>query len=259
VTIENRSRSTRERLARSLVIPFSVLVVWQIVAGFHLVSSTLLPQVPDTAARLWHFLSTRDLLPDLEWSIVRILAGFLSAAFVGVALGLVIGLDERLLEVMVAPIDFVRSIPISILYPVFVLVFGISHLSKIAMVFFGCVFVIALNTSHGVINAKPVRRQMASLWGASRAQVTRYITFYESLPQTAVGLRIALSFAVVVEVLCEMFMGSEHGLGQRVSDAYTTYAIPDLYALILIVGSLGFLLNRLLARLERTVVFWERA
>ena len=177
---------------------------------------------------------------------------------IGISIGLLIGVDRRLFDIMVIPIDFVRSIPITILYPVFVLTCGISHLSKIAMVFAGSVFVIALNTAYGVIHESPIRRNMARLFGASRFQAIRHITFFESLPQTAVGLRIALSLSLVIEILCEMFMGSEYGLGQRVSDAYTTYAIPDMYALIVIVGSFGYVLNRLLASALRVLLPWAR-
>jgi NitT/TauT family transport system permease protein len=71
-----------------------------------------------------------------------------------------------------------------------------------------------------------------------------------------IGLRIGLSYALIVAVVCEMFMGSERGLGQRIIETYTTYAIPEMYAMILITGVLGYCLNRGFVRLERKVVGW---
>lgn len=245
------------RGSRSLVVPLVIFIVWQAIFEMRVVSPTLLPSAWQTTTKLLSMIVSGDIWPDLKWTGLRVIAGFGLATIVGVALGLTIGVYRGLYDIMVPPIDFFRSIPVTILYPVFVLVLGISHSSKIGMVFFGSVFVIALNTAYGVVQASPMRAQMARLFGASPAQVLRWVTFFEALPQTMIGLRIALSLSLVVEVLCEMFMGSEFGLGQRVSDAFTTYAIVDMYALIIFVGIFGFALNRGFVRVEHHLIPWS--
>ena len=97
---------------------------------------------------------------------------------------------------------------------------------------------------------------MAHLYGCSGFKLVRWITFYEALPQTLIGLRVALSLALIVAVLGEMFMGCEHGLGQMLTDAYTTFAMERLYALVLLTGLLGFVMNRIFVRLEKVLVPW---
>ena len=67
---------------------------------------------------------------------------------------------------------------------------------------------------------------------------------------------LSISFALIVEILCEMFMGSQKGIGQRITESYANYTIEQLYAAILIAGFFGFLLNRLFVVLERRVVPW---
>ncbi|MDR3261414.1 MAG: ABC transporter permease subunit [Tannerella sp.] len=113
-----------------------------------------------------------------------------------------------------------------------------------------------LNTAYGVIQSNKIRREVVKLYGASKFQIFKWITFYDALPQTLIGLRVAISFALIVEVLCEMFMGSEHGIGQRVTEAWTTYKISELYALILLAGTLGFFFNRIFVYFENKLVPW---
>src|SRR5207237_1613716 len=121
----------------------------------------------------------------------------------GVPLGVLIGYFTRVYETFEVPLDFFRSLPVTTLYPLFVLFFGIGQSSKIAMVVAACIFVITLNTAYGVMQRKAVRSQVAILFGASRWQLLSEIVFWEALPQTIIGLRIALSYALIVEIVWE--------------------------------------------------------
>ena len=256
-TKRNRLRRHAARIGRALAFPAVLIALWQMIYALGIVSPTLLPSARETLGTLIRLLASGDVLPDIGWTAIRLSGGFALAAIVGIALGLMIGMYRSLYDLLVTPIDFFRSIPVTIMYPVFVLVLGISHASKIGMVFFASVFIVALNTAYGVAHADPMRAQMARLFGASASQVARWVTFFEALPQTMIGLRISLSLSLVVEVLCEMFMGSEYGLGQRVSDAFTTYAVAQMYALILLVGVFGFVLNRGFVWIECRLVPWK--
>jgi NitT/TauT family transport system permease protein len=171
-------------------------------------------------------------------------------------LGLLLGATQLGYDLSSGMLDFCRSIPVTAMYPVFVLLFGIGHISKAAMVCAACLWVVTLNTAYGAIQANPTRRKMAALCGATPSQVFRLIVFYEALPQTLIGLRVALSYALIVEILAEMFMGSETGLGQRIVEAYTTYSMPQLWALIAVTGGVGLLLNRAFIWCERQLAPW---
>lgn len=250
-------RSNLLNVLRILVLPAGLLLLWQSAHWLNAVDGSLLPTPSETFREVWSLFASGSILPDLGTTAARMFAGFLLAVIVGVLMGLVVGAFPALYQMSLPLIDFVRSTPVTILYPVIVLLLGISHSAKIAMVFLGCVFVIALNTAYGVMQASETRKQMARTYGASWFQIFRWVLFFDSLPQTMVGLRVALSYALVVEVLCEMFMGSKYGLGQRVTEAYTTYAVAQMYGLVLIVGAFGFALNRCFVRIERWVVPWS--
>jgi NitT/TauT family transport system permease protein len=233
-----------------------VLLIWQAVYSLSLLEPTLFPSPGKTFAVFIRFFSSGNIFHDIGDTMMRMMSGYFIAVVLGVITGLVIGLVRPVYESCEGIIDFFRSIPVTTLYPVFVLMFGIGHISKIAMVFWGSFFVIVLNTAYGVIQSNKVRREVAKLYEANKFQIFKWITFYDALPQTLIGMRVAISFALIVEILCEMFMGSEFGIGQRITESFTTYAIPELYALILLAGILGFVFNRIFVFFENKLVPW---
>ncbi len=254
---QGRGERKRQRFALwFLVGPAVVIVVWQAAHTLGVFDPSLLPAPWTTLVAFIHQFSSGAIFPHLLATILRTAAGYALASLVGIAAGLLMGASRPVYESTVAVVDFFRSIPVTSLYPVFVLTLGVSHTSKIGMVFFASLFIVALQSAYGVQLANRTRRQMAQLYGASRWQVFRLVVFPEALPQTMIGLRIALSYSLIVAVVSEMFMGSESGLGQRIIETYTTYAIPDMYAVILITGVLGFGLNRAFEGIEGRVVGW---
>lgn len=236
--------------------PLGILASWWSVASLGLASPVLLPPPADVASELARVVHSGQLAENLAYSLGRMLIGFAGAVLVGVLAGVIVG-SSRLAFHAIAPlIDFFRSTPVTTLYPLFVLVLGVSHVSKVGMVFTACVFVVALNTAYGVRHSNAVRREMAQLYGATRFQTLAWITFYESLPQTMIGVRTSISLAWIVEILAEMFMGAQYGVGQQLIEAFTTYAIAEMYAVILVNGLVGFALNRGVDVVEARYARW---
>lgn len=239
-----------------LIGPVLLVLVWDGVYRLQLFTPTLLPGPVASFTEAFELLSTGDIVPDIVETLWRTMLGYLSACLIGMLLGLAIGSFRSLYVSLEFLIDFFRSLPVTTLYPIFVLFFGIGSGSKIAMVFAASVFVVTLNSAYGVLRASPVRREMARLYGASRAKILWSVTLPEALPQTLIGMRVALSYSLIVAIVTEMFMGTQIGLGQRVFDAYTKYATAELYAVVLITGVLGYLLNQCFVWGERRLVGW---
>ncbi len=236
--------------------PLAILLAWGIAHWLELFSPTLLPGLFDTLKHFAWMIYTGNILGDFAESMVRMAIGYSLAVLAGVPAGILIGYFSSLYKAFEIPLDFFRSLPVTTLYPLFVLIFGIGHNSKIAMVVAACVFVIILNTAYGVMQRKQVRSQVALLFGANKFQLFREVLFWEALPQILIGMRIAISYALIVEIVCEMFMGTQKGLGQRVFEAYNTYFIVELYAIVLLVGLTGYLINKLFVFGESRTVHW---
>lgn len=224
--------------------------------SFELLNRTLLPSPLSAIGRFFDIIVSGNILPDLSITLQRMAAGYVLASAIGIPLGLLMGYFLTVFRLFQIPLDFFRSLPVTTLYPLFVLMFGIGHASKIAMVFVASVFVIVLNSAYGVMQSSKIRRQMSQLFGASSFQVFRLVVFYDALPQTLIGLRVAVSYSLIVEIVCEMFMGTQRGIGQRVFEAYNTYSISELYALALLVGLLGYGLNQIFVISEKRLAHW---
>ena len=240
-----------------LLGPGALFVVWDVVVRMHWVSPVLLPSPLDTLGALLSGMAGGDLLWDFLYTVLRTLEAFVIAAVIGVPLGILLGSNERAYRSVEFLIDFFRSTPSSELIPLFLLIFGVTDINKVAIAAFAAVLVILFNSAYGVMNARKQRVMAAKVMGASRWQIFRDVLVWESLQPTFVGLRSGVSMALVIVVVAEMFIGSDNGLGHRIIDAQQVLNVKSMYAAILAAGILGYLLNVLFLVLEKSVVHWS--
>ena len=237
--------------------PILLFIVWDLVVRFGLIKAILLPTPSATLYALVTGLAGGALLGDFVVTVTRTLEAFVIAAVVGVPLGVLLGSNERAYRSVEFLIDFFRSTPSSALIPLFLLIFGVSEINKVAIAAFGALLIVLFNSAYGVINARKQRVMAARVMGASRWQIFKDVLIWESLQPTFVGLRSAVSMALVIVIVAEMFIGSDSGLGHRIIDAQQVLNVKSMYAAILAAGALGYLLNVLFLIAERRIVHWS--
>jgi len=240
-----------------VVGPLLLFAVWDIAVRGGFIKPILLPTPWDTPKTLVSGLAGGPLLTDFLVTVKRTLEAFLIAALIGVPLGVVLGSNEKAYRSVEFLIDFFRSTPSSALIPLFLLIFGVSDINKVAIAAFGAFLLIVFNSAYGVINARKQRVMAAKVMGASRWQVFRDVLVWESLQPTFVGLRSAISMSLVIVIVAEMFIGSDNGLGHRIIDAQQVLNVKSMYAAILAAGALGYALNVLFLVAERRIVHWS--
>lgn len=232
------------------------VVLWWAVYRLRLVDPVLLPSPGDSLRAIWVGFAGGALTHDFLITVKRTLAAFGIAVGVAVPLGIVLGSSQRLYGAFEFVIDFFRSTPASALFPLFLVILGVGEGTKIAVAAFGASLLILFNTAYGVMNARKTRQAAARVMGASPARVMVDVTLLESLPQTFIGMRAGISFALVIVIVAEMFIGSTDGLGQRVINAQMIFDMPQMYATIFAAGVLGYGLNLLFILVERKFVHW---
>jgi NitT/TauT family transport system permease protein len=237
--------------------PVFLFVVWDLVVRSGYIKPILLPTPADTIATLITGLAGGPLLTDFAVTVKRTLQAFLIAAATGVPLGILLGSNERAYRSVEFLIDFFRSTPSSALIPLFLLIFGVSDINKVAIAAFGAFLIVVFNSAYGVINARKQRVMAAKVMGASRWQIFRDVLVWESLQPTFVGLRSAVSMALVIVIVAEMFIGSETGLGHRIIDAQQVFNVKEMYCSILVTGALGYGLNLLFLLGEKRLIHWS--
>ena len=237
--------------------PLLLFVAWDMVVRLGYIKPILLPTPFDTLGALVSGLAGGPLLTDFAVTVRRTLEAFAISALVGVPLGVLLGSNERAYRSVEFLIDFFRSTPSSALIPLFLLIFGVSDVNKVAIAAFGALLIVLFNSAYGVMNARKQRIMAAKVMGATRWQIFKDVLIWESLQPSFVGLRSAVSMALVIVIVAEMFIGSDVGLGHRIIDAQQVLNVKTMYAAILAAGILGYVLNILFLLLERKIVHWS--
>lgn len=236
--------------------PLALLILWWILTKFGFANSFLLPSPEDTFSRLFELFSSGEVFNDINLTFYRWSIGYLLGCIVGIPLGILMGYSEKVYKSSEFLIEFFRSLPVTAMFPLFLLMFGIGDSSKIAMTFTATVFIIIINSAYGVTQTKKTRIKAAKTFGATNFQIFTNVVFYESLPHTLIGMRTTLSLSLIVVIVSEMFIGTQYGLGQRIYDAYTRNSVDELYAVIVLLGIIGYFSNKLFMYIETKIAFW---
>lgn len=240
-----------------IIGPIMLFVVWDLVVRAGWIKPILLPPPQATLMAMFKGLAGGALLLDFSVTVVRTLEAFAIAALLGVPLGVLLGSNERAYRSVEFLIDFFRSTPSSALIPLFLLIFGVSDINKVAIAAFGAFLIVLFNSAYGVLNARKQRVMAAKVMGASRWRIFCDVLLWESLQATFVGLRSAVSMALVIVIVAEMFIGSENGLGHRIIDTQQVLNVREMYAAILSAGALGYVLNVVFIIIEKRIVHWS--
>ena len=251
------SRKTDWGRVLPFVGPVVLFIIWDLVVRTGFIKPILLPAPVDAIGALLSGLAGGPLLTDFAVTVWRTVQAFLIAAVVGMPLGVLLGSNEKAYRSVEFLIDFFRSTPSSALIPLFLMVFGVSDINKVAIAAFGALLIVIFNSAYGVINARKQRVMAAKVMGATRWQVFKDVLIWESLQPSFVGLRSAVSMALVIVIVAEMFIGADSGLGNRIINSQQVMNVKDMYASILAAGALGYALNVLFLLIERKIVHWS--
>jgi NitT/TauT family transport system permease protein len=243
--------------ALPFVGPVVLFIIWDLVVRLGFIKPILLPPPIDALGALIGGLAGGPLMMDFVVTVWRTVQAFLIAAIVGMPLGVLLGSNEKAYRSVEFLIDFFRSTPSSALIPLFLMIFGVSDINKVAIAAFGALLIVVFNSAYGVINARKQRVMAARVMGATRWQVFKDVLIWESLQPSFVGLRSAVSMALVIVIVAEMFIGADSGLGNRIINSQQVMNVKDMYASILAAGALGYALNVLFLMVERRIVHWS--
>ena len=251
--------SLRIRTQRAVLVPIILCLLWFAIGPTGIVDPLFVPGPYSVLKAGLRLFGEGTFWLGLTATLWRTLAGFLLAAVAAIPLGIMLGYMRHAYSYSEFLMDFARSVPATALYPLFMLTFGIGDRSKIAIIAFACFFVILINSIYGVWNAPKTRVIMARTFRASRLQIFSKIVFYDALPQIFAGLRNALSIALIMAVVAEMFIGTRSGLGFLIINSKLAYDTPKIYAVIVMLGAIGYLSSRGLLLVEKKAIHWSRA
>jgi ABC-type nitrate/sulfonate/bicarbonate transport system permease component len=242
--------------ASGLTLVVVLLAVWQAASLHHLVDPIFIPP-PTTILQAGIRQVQNGALPQALLGTVRRFAiGYALATLVGSTLGLLLGSWRPVYALLEPAVEMLRPLPSPAIVPVFILLLGIEDRMKIAVVVFAASFPIIVNTMHGVRSIDPVLIDTARTFGYRGLGIIRRIVVPAAMPAMAAGMRISLAVSLIVTVVAEMLAGSS-GMGFYILDNQRTFAIPEMYAGIVVLALLGYSLNWLFVALERWALRWH--
>jgi ABC-type nitrate/sulfonate/bicarbonate transport system permease component len=252
----------RALVGRWLVLAI-LIAIWQVaaVAG----DSVFFPPPSDIAARmqeLWlsggpPFFFTDLVADDVLPSLGRMFAGWGIAVVAGVAAGVAIG-SSRLVSDAVQPVmNFLRSTPGPALLPVFLIVLGTGTTMRVALIAFSTVWPVLLNTIEGVRTVEPVQLETARAFGLGRWARFRRVVLPAAMPKILAGMRVAVAIALIIMVISEL-VAATNGIGYQLINAQQMFLMTDMWAGIVLLAALGYLLNLVFQTIEGRVLRWHR-
>jgi ABC-type nitrate/sulfonate/bicarbonate transport system permease component len=182
--------------------------------------------------------------------------GLAIAAVAGVVLGILIGSSRFTRELTSSTIEFLRPIPSVALIPIAVLLFGTEIESKLLLVVYASFWQVLIQVLYGVQDVDPVAQDTARAYGLGQWARVRYLTWPTALPYVMTGLRLAAAVALILAVTSELVIGNP-GLGKLLANAQSSGAIATTYAIVVVTGILGVLVNVVFRAVERRALSWH--
>ena len=251
------ARVRQGRPIARMIVMAAALPVILITAWWFLSLGSKSPFFPSLATIVSVFPETWGegrLVTDLLPSVLRLVAGYLLALVVGISLGMLIGSNRRLRLLAEPPLEFFRAIPAPVMVPVLMLFFGIFDTMKIIVIATGCVWPILLNTIEGVRGFDSLLLDTSKVYRLRPG--TRFVVLLRGAsPQIAAGARQALSIGIILMVISEMF-AANNGLGFSIVQFQRSFAIPEMWTGIIVLGLLGVALSLVFRLVEHRVLAW---
>jgi ABC-type nitrate/sulfonate/bicarbonate transport system permease component len=237
--------------SRAVQIAFLVglLALWYVSTNYWGVSRVLLPE---PVAVFWQFvdiLTSGEFIPDLQVTLGEVATAFTLSCTTGLALGYLISRSPYAIRVFEPLFAGFYSIPIILFLPLYVLIFGLGPLSKIAIGATISFFPITLSTIAGFGYVDRTYIVSARSMGASDLQMFRYVLLPAALPVILTGMRMSFTVALL-SIIGSETIASLAGLGHRIVHLAEGMEMTRMFGYICFVVAIAVILNTAVSSLE---------
>ena len=236
-----------------VVVPLTLVGVWQLVADAQLFSTSQLPPPVDVAKALAALLGNGQLWTHLQASLGRVFLGYLFGAASGLALGSLVGLSVTARRLLGPTVGAIRTVPSLAWVPLLLLWFGIGEEPKVLLVAIGAFFPVYTTTASALAHVDPHLLEVGRAYGRHGATLLQTISLPAAAPELINGLRLGLANAWLFLVAAELIASSK-GLGFLLIDSQNTGRTDVMLLAILLLAVLGKLTDSAFSLVETRVV-----
>ena len=240
-----------------VILPIGLLAIWSLAAYLQWVPAVFLPSPWATVKAFITMVQRQQLHVDFLRSITIVSQAFVYGSIAAVALGVAAGLSNNVERFFGPTFDSIRHIPGVAWLPLIVLWLGLGAPAQILVIAKSVFFPVFLNTLQGIRNVEKSHVELASVLTLTRAQLVRRVILPSAVPNIMVSLRYAAGVAWALVVTAEGLSGQE-GLGYLIFRAQNLLLTDQLIVCMVIIGLVGFTIDRLMLLLQRFVLRWKQ-
>lgn len=238
-------------------VPLALLGLWYLAARFEWIPPQVLPAPDAVLATLEDLYRSGELWSNLQVSALRVAGGFAVGLAGGLALGAAMGLSPRFRDYVYPTFKAFSQVPVLGWLPLLMLLVGIDEALKIILIAKAALVPIAINTYKGIHNV-PVRYlEVARVLKLTRWQTLSRVVFPAAAAPVWNGVRYGLTHAWLALVVVELLASSE-GLGYMIVYGRQLFQLDMVIAAVIVVGAVGFTLDKALALAEQAVLRWRK-
>ncbi|MFT4063830.1 ABC transporter permease [Paraburkholderia sp.] len=231
------------------LLPAILLALWTIGSARGWIAPQILPPPARVYETFMELARSGDLARHTLISLQRVLCGFGIGTLLGFALGAALGLSRTLEAYVLPSFNAVVQIPVLGWLPFLLLLVGVGEPLKYILIAHAALVPVTLSTLQGFRQAPHTLDEVARGYGYSRWQRIVHVVLPAAVPTLATGVRLAFTKAWLALVVVELVASSE-GLGYLIVYGRQLFQLDLVMAAVVVVGAIGFIVNRLLDSLE---------
>lgn len=240
-----------------LLVLILIVIIWEVSSRLQLINPTYFPPFSKVVLTLIPLMQAGNTWVNIMSTLIRCFTGYAIACLIGIPLGIIMGKSKIAFRLLNMTVELLRPIPSAAVIPIAILLFGIDNAMKIFVISYACIWPVLVNSIDGVKNIDPILIETGKSFYLSKNRFIGKIIIPASLPQIITGMRISLAISLILSITVEMIAGN-NGLGFFILDSERSFAFNEMYAGIVLIGIIGYLINMLFVIIADKLVGWHR-
>ena len=253
-----RSRG-RRKIPRSLIksiSPLLLLLLWYVASSAGWLSAHTLASPQQVVGKAGELLSSGELPEAIVASASRVGLGLFFGLLAAVTAALITGLFKVGEDVLDAPIQMLRTVPVVGLIPLLIIWFGIGDQPKLILIALGVFFPLYLNLFAGIRGTDPALIEAGRTLGLTRFGLVRHVVLPAAVPSGLVGLRYSIGVSWLILVFAET-INATTGIGYLINEAREFFQTDTIVLCLVLYALLGLMADIIVRLLERWLLAWR--